>query len=91
MEQYYITLELLEEFDCSHLGVVSSPLAPSLKLSASAGPLFEDPMTYRRLVISSITLLTLTQIYLMLFFVSASKCSLRVLDTSMLEFECFAT
>lgn len=50
ISQRKFALELLQEFDYSHLPMVSSPLDPSFKLTVSSGPLLPDPTLYRRLV-----------------------------------------
>lgn len=50
MSQRKFTLDLLSEYDCSHITKVSSPLDPSIKLGTDSSPLLDDPTTYRRLV-----------------------------------------
>nr|XP_016464886.1 PREDICTED: uncharacterized mitochondrial protein AtMg00240-like [Nicotiana tabacum] len=42
-------LELLDEYNCSHLSMVSSPLDPLCKLSADSRELSKDPTSYRRI------------------------------------------
>lgn len=48
-QQKYIT-ELLSEYDCSHLPVVSSPLDPAMKLTAQNGDLLVNPTCYMRII-----------------------------------------
>lgn len=48
--QQKYTLELLSEFDCSHLSLVSSTLDPTTKLQANSGDVLADPTSYRRLI-----------------------------------------
>ena len=43
-------LDLLAEFDISHLHSVSSPMDPSCKLTADSGKLMSDPTIYRHLI-----------------------------------------
>lgn len=50
ISQRKFTLDLLQEFDCTSLPTVSSPLDPCSKLTSSSGPLLADPSIYRRLV-----------------------------------------
>lgn len=48
--QQKYTLELLSEYDCSHLPLVSSPFDPTTKLQAHYGDNLIDPTSYRRLI-----------------------------------------
>jgi len=50
VSQRKFTLELLNEFNCDHLPLVSSPLDPSSKLYFFTGDLLTDPTSYRRLL-----------------------------------------
>jgi len=50
VSQRKFPLDLLQEFDCAHLPMVSSPLDPCSKLTESSGPILSDPTIYRRLV-----------------------------------------
>lgn len=50
VSQRKFTLELLNEFNCDHLPLVTSPLDPSSKLDFSTGELLTDPTSYRRLL-----------------------------------------
>lgn len=44
------TLDLLTEFEVSHLKPASSPIDPSLHLRAEQGALIPDPTIYHRLL-----------------------------------------
>jgi len=48
--QQKYTMDLLSEYDCSHLPVASSPLDPATKLSTLSGDLLNDATSYRRLI-----------------------------------------
>ncbi|KAH0683838.1 hypothetical protein KY289_021590 [Solanum tuberosum] len=48
--QRKFTLELLQEFNCLDCRVVSTPLDPNLKLSATSGSSLPDTLVYRRLL-----------------------------------------
>ncbi|XP_019262539.1 PREDICTED: uncharacterized protein LOC109240364 [Nicotiana attenuata] len=50
LHQHKYTSDLLEEFKCSHLSPLSTPLDPSIKLTVDMGDPLPDPSIYRRLV-----------------------------------------
>lgn len=50
ISQRKYTLDVLEEFDVSHLSTVSSPLDPSVKLTAELGTPLLDPTVYRHFI-----------------------------------------
>lgn len=50
ISQRKYTMELLEEFDVSHISSVSSPMDPSVKLSVNSGMPISDPTIYRHLI-----------------------------------------
>ena len=50
ISQRKYTLELLDEFDVSHISSVSSPMDPSPKLSTDSGTPLSDPTIYRHLI-----------------------------------------
>ncbi|XP_019259358.1 PREDICTED: uncharacterized protein LOC109237494 [Nicotiana attenuata] len=50
ISQRKFTLEVLNEFDCSSLPSLTSPVDPSCKLSSESGDLLSDPTVYRRLL-----------------------------------------
>lgn len=50
LTQRKFTIDLLAEFECNNLSVVSSPLVYGHKLTASMGTPLSDPTLYRRLM-----------------------------------------
>nr|XP_016492662.1 PREDICTED: uncharacterized mitochondrial protein AtMg00810-like [Nicotiana tabacum] len=50
LHQHKYTSDFLEEFKCSHLSPISTPLDPSVKLTGDMGDLLPYPSLYRRLV-----------------------------------------
>uniref|UniRef100_M1B084 Polypepetide with reverse transcriptase and RNaseH domains n=1 Tax=Solanum tuberosum TaxID=4113 RepID=M1B084_SOLTU len=48
--QRKFTMDLLNEFDCSNLLVISSLLEPHMRLTADSGLPLKDPTIYRKLV-----------------------------------------
>lgn len=50
VSQRKFILDLLDEYNCNHLPLVSSPLDPSCKLSAESSELPKDPTSYRRIL-----------------------------------------
>lgn len=46
----YITLDLINEFDCTHLPTVASPLDANTKLKENDGPFLHNSTVYRHLV-----------------------------------------
>ena len=50
LTQRKFTLDLLQEFDCTHSSAVICPLDYNIKLSPKEGTLLQDPTVYRRLI-----------------------------------------
>ncbi|KAH0637483.1 hypothetical protein KY289_037398 [Solanum tuberosum] len=50
LNQRKYTLDLLQEFDVSHLPSVSSPLDPSVKFTANSGSFMSDATLYRHII-----------------------------------------
>lgn len=51
VNQKKFTLELLADYNCEQLTEVSSPTAPSRKLSTDIGDILADPFSYRRIIV----------------------------------------
>ncbi|XP_018621995.1 uncharacterized mitochondrial protein AtMg00240-like [Nicotiana tomentosiformis] len=50
MNQHKYTTDLLQEFNCHHFCLVSTPLDPSVKLTLDMRAPVSDPSVYRRLI-----------------------------------------